>query len=139
MSAKLAKQEMASVTERNNTHAGNAVTPEQVANAVSDLAANMTKAAGLNTSTETERPLLIVIVQSDGKAQMTALSATKALMSKFQGAGSEVPNLGDRAIRLGNLGLNVLKGDTIIRIVPGPVPDANEKSIQVAREVLPRL
>lgn len=138
LSAKLAKQQTANVTE-NNTHGGNAVNPEQVANAVSNLAASMSHAAGLNPTAETDAPLLIVIVQTDGKAQMTALSATKALMSKFQGAGAEVPNLGDRAIRLGNLGLNVLKGDTIVRIVPGPVPDANDKCILVAREVLPRL
>jgi hypothetical protein len=138
LSAKLAEQQTAHVTKR-TTGSENGMSPEQVANAVSDFAANVSHAAGLNASAETERPLLIVIVQSDGKAQMTALSATKALMSKFQGAGVEVPNLGDRAIRLGNLGLNVLKGDVIVRIVPGPVPDANEKSILVAREVLPRL
>jgi hypothetical protein len=140
LSARLNKEEMAHVTTQpNKSLSGNGVTPEQVANAVSDFAANMSHAAGLNTSTEAEQPLLIVIIQNDGKAQMTALSATKTLMSKFQGSGSEIPNLGDRAIRLGNLGLNVLKGDTIIRIVPGPVPNANDKSILVAREVLPRL
>jgi hypothetical protein len=138
LSSKLAKQQMAGVTE-SNTHGRNTVDPEQVANAVSNLAASMSRAAGLDPSVETDAPLLIVIIQSDGKAQMAALSTTKALMSKFQGAGAEVPNLGDRAIRLGNLGLNVLKGNTIVRIVPGPVPDANEKSILVAREVLPRL
>jgi hypothetical protein len=55
------------------------------------------------------------------------------------GLGTDIPNLGDRAIRLGPLGLNVLKGDTVIRIIVGPVPYANEKSIAIARILLPRV
>jgi hypothetical protein len=35
--------------------------------------------------------------------------------------------------------LNVLQGNTLIRLVPGPVPDANAKSIAIARAVLPKL
>jgi hypothetical protein len=35
--------------------------------------------------------------------------------------------------------LNVLKGDTVIRIIVGPVPDANNKSISIARVLLPRV
>jgi hypothetical protein len=35
--------------------------------------------------------------------------------------------------------LNVLKGDTVIRIIVGPVPGANDKSVAIARAVLPRI
>jgi len=35
---------------------------------------------------------------------------------RLKGGSADIPNLGDRAIRLGNLGLNVLKGEAIIRI-----------------------
>ena len=52
---------------------------------------------------------------------------------------AEVPGLGDRALRLPKLGLNVLKGEVLIRIIPGPVPDAETKSVNVARAVLAKL
>lgn len=92
-----------------------------------------------------EVPLLTFLVDADGRPQMTALAATKGIFggigadSKGGGLGADIPNLGDRAIRLGPLGLNVLKGDTVIRIVVGPVPDANDKSVAIARAVLPRI
>jgi hypothetical protein len=79
------------------------------------------------------------IAVGDGPAQMTAILAGKALLSGLKGAAEEIPGLGDRAVRLGNLGLNVLKGDTLIRILPGPVPDANGKCILLARTMLPRM
>jgi hypothetical protein len=84
-------------------------------------------------------------VDPDGRPQMTALAAAKGIFggigadSKGGGLGADIPNLGDRAIRLGPLGLNVLKGDTVIRIIVGPVPDANNKSEAIARAVLPRI
>lgn len=88
-------------------------------------------------------PLLILAVDwSDGKAQMTAMSILNAGVSRaeaFKGGAADIPNLGDRAIRLANLGLNVLKGDAFIRIVPGPVPDANVKAIALARAILPKI
>ena len=92
-----------------------------------------------------EVPLLTFLVDPDGRPQMTALAVNKAIFggigadSKGGGLGAEIPNLGDRAIRLGPLGLSVLKGDTVIRIIVGPVPDANNKSIAIARAVLPRI
>jgi len=90
-----------------------------------------------------DAPLLTLVVDwTDGKAQMTAMSILNAGVSRSEavkGGTADIPNLGDRAIRLGNLGLNVLKGDAIIRIVPGPVPSANDKVIAVARAVLPRV
>ena len=94
-----------------------------------------------------EVPLLMLIVDPDGQAQMTAISASNALFGGlFKAAGAkgvnmtaEIPGLGDRALRLPKLGLNVLKGEVLIRIVPGPVPDAETKSINVARAVLAKL
>jgi hypothetical protein len=78
---------------------------------------------------------------------MTALTATKAIFGGIgkaasdgkEGFGADIPGLGDRAVRLANLGLNVLQGNTLIRLVPGPVPDANTKSIAIARTILPKL
>ncbi|HUJ50425.1 MAG TPA: hypothetical protein VLW25_09500 [Bryobacteraceae bacterium] len=90
-----------------------------------------------------DAPLLTLLVDwSDGKAQMTALSILNAGVARSEavkGGVADIPNLGDRAIRLGNLGLNVLKGDALIRIVPGPVPDANGKAIALARAILPKV
>jgi hypothetical protein len=92
-----------------------------------------------------ETPLLIFAIDPDGRAQMFAIATTKGIFggigaeSQGGGLGAEIPNLGDRAIRLGPIGLNVLKGDTVMRIVVGPVPGANDKSIAIARAVLPRI
>ena len=92
-------------------------------------------------------PLLTFLVDGDGRPQMTALTATKALFNGIgkaasdgkEGFGAEIPGLGDKAVRMANLGLNVLQGDTMIRLIPGPVPDANEKTIAIARAILPKL
>ena len=93
-------------------------------------------------------PLLTFVVDGeDGKPQMTALTATKAIFGGIgkaasngtQGFGADIPDLGDRAVRLPNLGLNVLKGNALIRLIPGPVPDANAKTIAIARAILPKL
>jgi len=84
-------------------------------------------------------PLVTVMVLEDGRTQMAAISAGKALFSGLKGAAEEIPDLGDRSIRFANLGLNVLKGDTLIRILPGPVPNANRKCVALARTMLPRM
>jgi hypothetical protein len=84
-------------------------------------------------------PLVTVIVLEDGRAQMAAISAGKALFSGVKGAAEEIPGLGDRSIRFANMGLNVLKGDTLVRILPGPVPGANQKCVALARTMLPRM
>jgi hypothetical protein len=100
---------------------------------------------GENGAKGGEAPLLTFLVDPDGRPQMTAVAASKAIFggigaaSGGGGLGAEIPNLGDRAIRLGPLGLNVLKGDTVIRIIVGPVPGANDKSVAIARAVLPRI
>ena len=36
--------------------------------------------------------------------------------------GANVPGLGDRALRLPKLGLNVLQGEILVRVIPGPLP-----------------
>jgi hypothetical protein len=92
-------------------------------------------------------PLLTFIVDGDGKPQMTALTASKAIFGGIgraasggtQGFGADIPGLGDRAVRLANLGLNVLQGNALIRLIPGPVPDANDKTVAIARAILPKL
>jgi hypothetical protein len=112
-----------------------------------EVADTMTKLLGSVAASQQpgggDAPLLTLIVEwSDGKAQMTALSILNggvARSNAFKGAGADIPNLGDRAIRLANLGLNVLKGDALIRIVPGPVPDSNGKAIALARAILPKV
>ncbi len=56
-------------------------------------------------------PLLTFVVDGDGKPQMTALTATKAIFGGIgkaasdgtQGFGADIPDLGDRAVRLANL------------------------------------
>lgn len=117
-----------------------------------DVADTMTKAMGAAAARSGESganggeaPLLTFLVDPDGRPQMTAVAISKGIFggigaaSGGGGLGAEIPNLGDRAIRLGPLGLNVLKGDTVIRIIVGPVPGANEKSVAIARAVLPRI
>lgn len=113
-----------------------------------DQLANSMGAAG--TGSGGEMPLLILVVSDgDGKVQMTALNASGALFGGFfkaadpnaKGArsGGQIPGLGDQAVRLPKLGLNVLQGDTIVRVVAGPIPDADAKTIEIARTVLKRL
>lgn len=138
LSAKLSQEQMSNqVNESGKPHSS--VDGSTVADAATNLAGSIGQAIGVNGANSKETPLLTVVVGNDGKAQMTVLSASKALLNSLHGAGAEVPNLGDRAIRLGNLGLNVLKGDTIVRIVPGPIPDGREKCILIAREILPKV
>jgi hypothetical protein len=138
LSSELARERMHDVISASKTKEG----PDAAAaaDAVTNLAGSLANAAGQFSGTMgTDRPLLTVVIANDGKAQMTALSATKAMVSGFKGAAAEIPNLGDRALRLGNLGLNVLEGDTLVRIVPGPVPDAYDKSVAIARKILTKL
>ena len=115
---------------------------------VGGLAAAGAAGAGDAAGNSGDVPLLTFVVDGeDGKTQMTALTATKAIFGGIgkaasdgkEGFGADIPGLGDRAVRLANLGLNVLQGNTLIRLVPGPVPDANTKSIAIARTILPKL
>ena len=119
-----------------------------------DVADTVTKMMGAaaarspeNGTAGGEAPLLTLLIDPDGRPQMTAVAISKGIFGGIgagagaasAGLGADIPNLCDRAIRLGPLGLNVLKGDTVIRIIVGPVPDANNKSIAIARVLLPRV
>lgn len=140
LSAKLAQEDTASTLKRAQAP-GSQVGGGEVADAVTKLLGSAAAANGQGGSGG-EAALLTVVVADGGKAQMAALGILIGGIGQvdaFKGGAAEIPNLGDRAVRLANLGLNVLKGDTIIRIIPGPLPDANEKAIAVAREILPRL
>lgn len=106
-----------------------------VANAVTNLMGSM----AANTPGG-EAPLLVVGVDSEGgRAAMAAMSVLKTGVSGFSGAAQEIPNLGDRAVRVGNLGLNVLKGNTMLTIHLGAVPNPHAKDIAVAQAILPRI
>ena len=132
---------------------GAQVTGNDVADSLSKLVGGLaaqTGAAGAGAvpGSSGDVPLLTFVADGeDGKTQMTALTATKAIFGGItkgatdgkEGFGADIPGLGDRAVRLANLGLNVLQGNTLIRLVPGPVPDANTKSIAIARTILPKL
>ena len=139
-------QEQASNTFRSVQTPGSNVPESQVATSVDQLAPSLGAAAG-QAGSGGEAPLMILLLDPDGKAQMTAISASKALFNglfnaagaKGMSMGGEIAGLGDRAIRVQKLGLNVLKGEVLIRIVPGPVPDADTKTINVARAVLGKL
>jgi hypothetical protein len=148
LSAKLAQKQAAGTFKRaqapNSTVGG-----MEVATAVDQLANSLGAAAG-QTGSGGEMPLLILIVSDDdGRSQMTALNASNALFSGIfkaaepdvKGArfGAPIQGLGDQAVRLPKLGLNVLQGDTLIRIISGPVPDADPKTIDLARLLLNRL
>jgi hypothetical protein len=88
-----------------------------------------------------------LIFEADGKAAMTSLTMTKALFNGIGKAagdkegvmGADIPGLGDRAVRLQRLGLSVLKGDLLVRIMAGPVSDPDSKTVAVARAVLNKL
>ena len=121
----------------------------EVANALGALVDSAGAAAG-QTGSGGEMPLLMLIVSDgDGRSVMAAQNAANALFSGiFKAAepdakgtqfGAPIKGLGDQAVRVPKLGLNVLQGDTIIRIIAGPVPDADAKSIDLARLVLKRL
>jgi len=134
LSARLSKEGMSTTLNKPNA----ALTGVEVADSVDQL---MKSAAAQTAQVDGngDYPLVTVMVLEDGRTQMAAISAGKALFSGLKGAAEEIPDLGDRSIRLANLGLNVLKGDTLIRILPGPVPGANRKCVALARTMLPRM
>lgn len=125
--------------------AGKQLNGGDVADTVTKMLGAAAAKSGEGVSSHGEVPLLTFLVDPDGRSQMTAVAATKGIFGKIGedsgagGLGADIPNLGDRAIRLGPLGLNVLKGDTVIRVIVGPVPGANEKSVAIARAALPRI
>lgn len=104
--------------------------------------------AGSQLQPGQEMPLLMIGLDPDGKAQMTAMAITKGIFGGISkaseaqggiGVGTDIPGLGDKAVRMPKMGLNVLVGEMLIRIMPGPFPDSNAKTIDVARAVIPRI
>ena len=138
LAAKLSHEQMAAAFN-NSKNPANRVDGAGVADAVTNFAGSLASEGGVAGHPVREMPLLTITVSADGKAQMVALRASKVLFSGIEGSGADIPDLGDRAIQLANLGLNVLQGDLLLRIVPGPVPKGHECSIDVARVILPRL
>jgi hypothetical protein len=134
LSARLSKESMSAMVNKPNASVTGAEVADTVDRFMKSAAAEAVQADGNG-----DYPLVTITVLEDGRAQMAAIRAGKAIFSGIQGAGEEIPGLGDRSIRLANLGLNVLKGDTLIRILPGPVPGANRKCVALARTMLPRM
>ena len=127
LSAQLA-QEKASSTFRRAQSSNSDVNASEAATAVDQLANNMAAQAG-QTEYGSDLPLLMLSLDADGKSQMAAIMASKAIFNGLgQSAngklpfGSEVPGLGDKAIWMPKLGLNILQGGTFVRIIPGPFP-----------------
>jgi hypothetical protein len=118
----------------------------EVANAVDQVIGSLAAQNG-QVGSKGEMPMLMLALDADGKPQMTAITATSAIFNPiFKEAGgknakfnSDVPGLGDRAVRVPKLGLNVLQGEILIRVIPGPIPDADTKTIDVARAVMAKL
>ncbi|HEX4809389.1 MAG TPA: hypothetical protein VH325_10690 [Bryobacteraceae bacterium] len=144
LSAQLAQQKASSTFNRAQTP-GSDVNASEAATAVDQLVNNMAAQAG-QTESGSDLPLLMVSLDADGAAQMTAIMASKAIFSGLgQSAngklpiGSDVPGLGDKAVFMPKLGLNVLQGGTFLRIIPGPFPDSDAKTIAVARAILPKI
>ena len=63
----------------------------------------------------------------------------KAAGGKGITVGGDVPGLGESGGACTKLGLNVLKREVLIRIIPGPVPDADAKTIEVAKLMLGKI
>ncbi len=144
LAAKLGQEQVSAVIKRAQTPGGPA-SPD-INGTLNQLAGSLGAATG-QTGTGGEAPLLTVVVAEDGKVQMTALMANKALFGGIgkaasegkAGFGEDIAGLGDRAVRMPPLGLNVLQGEILVRIVPGPVPGGDAKSIEIARTILREL
>jgi len=145
LSAKLA-QEQASKTFKRAQAPGATVDAMDMTNAMDQALSAMAAEAG-KTGVDGEWPLLMLSADPDGKGPMMALSAGKAIFNGIVNASqpnskqfsAEVPGLGDKAIRMPKIGLHVLKGETVLGVIVGAVPDADAKSIEIARAILPRL
>lgn len=143
LSAKL-DQDLQSRAEKQLTPGGNPNAAD-ITNMLNQMA-NTT--AGVHPEPGQEMPLIMVGLDADGRSQFTAMTLAKGIFSGISKAseakggfsvGTDIPGLGDRAIRLSKMGLNVLQGETLIRVIPAPFPDSDAKSIAVARAVIAKL
>lgn len=147
LSRKLAQERFSDEFKRGQT-LGSEVRPTELATAAEQLASNFGAAAG-QAGSGGEMPLLMLSVEEDGKGAMTALNMTEALASGIAHAADpegkaprvvgQIKGLGDQAVQLPKLGLHVMQGDTVIGLLAGPIPDADAKTIEIARLVLKRL
>jgi len=129
LAAKLGQQSMATGMQQVQ---GDRVPNAQMAEGLNNLI------NGMGAQSGEERPLLLFTIDPDGRGQMTALGIAGSLFGQIPGAKpEEIPGLGDRAVRFANLGLNVMKGNTMIRIVAGPIPSPDSKTIEIAKALLP--
>lgn len=143
LSTKLANEQASNVAQ---TLQSPDLTEGKARSAMDQIANSVGAGEQMNNNGE-EMPLLLLVVDPDGKGQMLAMKMAKGIfggIAKGAGAGapgigSDVPGLGDEAMRLPKLGLNVLKGNTVIRVMPGPIPNGEAKSIDVARAVLKKI
>lgn len=149
LSAKLA-QDQANITFKKAQGPNAKVNGVDITNAVDQLGSSVAAASGMKgVGVNGEMPLLMLTVDDDGKGAMAGLNATNALFSGIYHAaapdakdarfGTQIKGLGDQAVRLPKLGLNVLQGDTVIGLIAGPVPDSDAKTTAIARVVLKRL
>lgn len=145
LAAKLSKERADEFAKRQQ-QPGAPASPGEATAGIDGIMSGLGGADG-QPGTAGEPPLLMLMVAlDDGKAQMTAITAAKALFGGIgkaagtgEGFGSDIPGIGDRAVRLPKLGLNVLKGEALIRVIPGPIPDPDRRTIDVARAILPKL
>jgi hypothetical protein len=133
LAAKLAKEEADKTSKE--VQGGNSKVD------IPDLARVFTGAVETARAKNGEVPLLMIVIsRGDGRAVMNALAVNKAIWGQIPGGVlSDVPDLGDRAIRGANLGLSVLKGEDILRIYTASLPDAHAKEIALARALLPKM
>jgi hypothetical protein len=146
LAAKLAQQQMSKAVKKAEAPGSHAVV--DITNAADQLANTIGAASG-QIGSGGEMPLLILTVAEDGRSVMTALNTSSAIFNGIKSAadpdgkepsiGGQIKGLGDQAVRMPKLGLQVLQGDTVIGLIPGPVPDSDAKTINLARLVLKRL
>jgi len=146
LAAQLAQQ-LSSDTFQKLKTPGSEVKEPEIANALAQLGDSMQSGnQGLENS-HGEMPMLMVFFDPDGRGAMTAMTMSKALFNGIGKAagekegpmGADIPGLGDRAVRLQRLGLSVLKGDLMIRVIAGPVSDPDTRTVEVARAILKKL
>jgi hypothetical protein len=147
LSAKLTEDLTASTVKKVKTPGAN-VNGTELIGALDQITTAMS--GGDAAGSKGEAPLIMLMIDwEDGRSQLAAVNMSKAIFGGIirgsdadkQGLkfGEDIKGLGDRAVRIPKLGLNVLENETLIRIVTGPLPNADAKTIDVARAVLKKL
>jgi hypothetical protein len=148
LSAKLAGDLTADTVKKVKTPGAN-VNGTELIGALDQITNAMGAASG-EPGSNGEFPMVMLMIDwEDGRSQLAAVNMSKAIFGGIlhgsdadkQGLkfGEDIKGLGDRAVRIPKLGLNVLQNETLIRIITGPLPNADAKTIDVARAVLKKL